>query len=417
MTTDVWKSWNELRKIARRKKVVLWGRSEDWVHKTLRGLEPVDVAYIVDSNQAYAGTSFAGLDVRMPSALASEGKESLFIVITGGVYESIAESIEQLGYEAGAHYCVTPEIRDWALLHEIKDHDQTLVVCCSDYPASSRNKRSSEAGGGLYTLNTQDRALVKRFSACIRQAVQVGEAVYAVEFPSKSVIVLSTDFHEIDRFPLDRDDRGEERPNACGIAYHQPSKVFFVANSGSDTINIYDEADFKLLDTVHFSEKFKEIGDEQHHINDICVAGDCLYVSYFSLSGNWRRAVNDGGVSEYNILSLESGHVPVIQGLWKPHSVEYLDGNLCVLDSMRGEFYVGSDSTSGKFPGFVRGLAFDSRFYYVGQSEDMYASRLFRVSNNVMTNAGVWLFDMETKCSRFFSCPEIMNIHDLLILE
>ncbi len=33
--SGIWKSWTELRKSCKGKKVVLWGRSEDWVHKTL----------------------------------------------------------------------------------------------------------------------------------------------------------------------------------------------------------------------------------------------------------------------------------------------------------------------------------------------------------------------------------------------
>ena len=45
----------------------------------------------------------------------------------------------------------------------------------------------------------------------------------------------------------------------------------------------------------------------------------------------------------------------------------------------------------------------------------MYMHRLLGLSNNIMQNAGIYLFDSETKVSRFYSFPDLVNIHDILI--
>jgi len=79
--------------------------------------------------------------------------------------------------------------------------------------------------------------------------------------------------------------------------------------------------------------------------------------------------------------------------------------------------YYFSTLKAGEFSGFTRGLAHDSRFYYIGQSEDMYVTKRFGIADDIMTNADLYLFDMATKVSHFYSMLDNMNIHDLLILE
>ena len=415
---DIWKSWTEVKKICGgKRRVILFGRSEDWVPKTVPKLDLVKTRYIVDSNPAYKGSSFSGLPVYPPDELYKEDKNDIYVIITAGPYESVAEQLLQMGFLPGDHFCCTPELKDWGLLQEIRDYEQSIIVSCSDYSVKGK-KRYSKWGGGIYVCNTLKNDLQKSVPGHFRQLTQVEDRIYAVEFVEKKIYVLSKKLEIVDTLLLDDPNvEDKEKPNACGIAYHSKNKWIFVANAGSDTINIYDQDDFRLLHKIHFSEKFNLVGDGQHHINDICIVEDNLYVSYFSISGNWKRGILDGGISEYNVNSLTSGSRPVVAGLWMPHSVEYIDGNLCYLDSMRGEFYIGNQKVAGKFPGFVRGLTYDGRFYYIGQSEDMYMSRLFRVSDNIMLNAGIYLFDVATKVSRFYSFPYIMNVHDLLILS
>ena len=84
---------------------------------------------------------------------------------------------------------------------------------------------------------------------------------------------------------------------------------------------------------------------------------------------------------------------------------------------MRGGFHTTDQVVAGEFDGFARGLAFDGRFYYIGQSEDMYMSKRFGTTNNIMLNAGFYLFDIGTKASRFYPMLDNMNVHDLMIID
>jgi hypothetical protein len=106
-----------------------------------------------------------------------------------------------------------------------------------------------------------------------------------------------------------------------------------------------------------------------------------------------------------------------VEGLWKPHSPEIIQGNLFYLDSIRGRLHLNSHVFAGEFSGFTRGLAHDGRFYYVGQSEDMYLTKRFGVAGNTMLNAGFYLFDATTRASSFYPMLDNMNIHDLFIAE
>ena len=82
---------------------------------------------------------------------------------------------------------------------------------------------------------------------------------------------------------------------------------------------------------------------------------------------------------------------------------------------MRGRLHLSNQTIAGEFSGFVRGLAHDGIYYYIGQSEDMYISRLFGTKPSVMLNAGFYLYDTETKASRFYPMLDNMNVHDLMI--
>ena len=169
---EIWKTWTEVKKVCKDKKVIFWGRSEDWIPKTLKNCDFVKEKYIVDVNPTYNETSFSGLNVYLPEKLKDENRNDIYIIITGGVYESIVESLDSMGFVAGKEYCCTPEIKDWGLLQEIREYDKNIIVSCSDY-SEKGGKRYSKLGGGIYLCNTRDNTLEKKISGHFRQIVKV----------------------------------------------------------------------------------------------------------------------------------------------------------------------------------------------------------------------------------------------------
>ena len=130
-----------------------------------------------------------------------------------------------------------------------------------------------------------------------------------------------------------------------------------------------------------------------------------------------EEGIFDGGVSKLDLNELSKPPVVLVRDLLKPHSPKIINGELCYLDSMRGRFFKKSQEYAVEFQSFARGLAFDGRFYYIGSSEDMYMSERFGHSNNILLNAGFYVFDADTKASRFHAMLNNMNIHDIVVLK
>lgn len=410
---NYWKDWNFVKNISAVKKIIFYGRSEDWVHKTLRNLKRESVECIIDMNKSYHNTNYMGLKINSPSFLKDINKNNFYIIITAGPYESVVEDLEKMGFLSGENFCCTPELYDWAKLIQIKNYEKQIIFSCSDYELENqKEKRKSKLGGGLYYLNTGSGEIEKKISGQIRQVIRFKNKYLAVDHFKKIVLILDKKLNIEDEINLDNYNNIIEKPNFCGICVDEKRKHLFIANAGTDTINIIDLDNYKTIERINFSEKYKISNSGQHHINDIEFKDDHLIISYFSFSGNWKNGVMDGGVCELKPDKPNSKNI-LISDLWMPHSVKYLNGNICVLDSMRGKLIIGNEY-SGYFPGFARGLDYDGIYYYVGQSECMYVSRLFGHTKNVVCNAGIYIFDSHSKSSRYFNLPDIMNVHDII---
>jgi len=135
------------------------------------------------------------------------------------------------------------------------------------------------------------------------------------------------------------------------------------------------------------------------------------------MTGNWKRDLYDGAILEYDIVTKELVG-PVIQGLWMPHNIKFIDGSLHVLDSLPGQLKTNNASVIGDFPAFTRGLAHDGVYYFIGQSRNRNHSKNIGISNNVSIDAGIIVFDAHTKASRFLQLPpKISEIHSILLLD
>lgn len=401
-----WLEWHDIKKIAIKREIVFYGRSEDWTQKALNKVTP---SCIVDNNSLYHKKKYQEIPILNPKEGVYQKKYKPFIIITSGVYEGIISELQENGFIPGKDFSCCPDYRDFKLLDEFRVHDEKLLLTCSDYNEPTR-ARYSKDGGGLYLYDLASCVSEKIVSGSFRQIVVKNDNFYLVDYVACEILVLSKSFEIIRKYQLDA-------PNYCGLAYNESKNIFILVNTGKDIISIHSGNDFKLLDCIHYSKQKEMYGVSEHHINDVCTEGSNIYVTYFSHSGNWKKGIFDGGVSKIDLNDLSKPPVVMVQGLWKPHSPEIIDGNLCYLDSMRGRLYTNSQQYTAEFQSFTRGLAFDGRFYYVGSSEDMYMSERFGYSNNILLNAGFFMFDAKAKASRFFPMLGNMNIHDIIVLK
>ncbi len=413
---NIWQSLEYIKEQSKNKTIVFWGRSEDWVHKTIKELSGISIEAIVDINEVYHNTSFYDIPVISPSKL-NEIEDDIFIVITGGTYESIIDSISDMNYKKGTEYCCSPVFKDWAILHDMRDYEQNLLIVSSDHTEKEGGKRYSRLGGGLFTFNTSTNKLEKKVDGHFRQIVEVDNLYYVVEYVEKLVYVIDKEYNILHKYKIDQSEKQNEKPNSCGIAYHPKKEQFYIANAGSDVINIYKKQNFQYVDSIHISQKSTQKGGGLHHINDLTIADDSLFVTCFSITGVWKNDFMDGGIFEYDVNNIQKSPNVLINTLWKPHSIEYINNKICYLDSMRGNLHIGNQVVAGYFQGFARALAYDNRFYYVGQSEAMYLKELFHINSNTILNSGIYMFDATNKVSRFYTFPELSNVHDILVIN
>jgi len=403
---DIWKSWGEISSVSVNRDIVFYGRSEDWIPKSLQKVKP---SIIVDNNNKYHGQNYLDIPIGLPSKKLYENDgEKPYVIITSGVYDGIIHELINNGYIPGTDFSCCPEYRDYKILEEIREYEQDVYISCSDYNEPT-NTRYSKAGGGIYRYSIGSNICKKIAIGIFRQLVQKGDFVYVLDFVENTLNKFTKKFELDNTYELDA-------ANYCGLAYDETLNVFVLVNAGLDTISVHDGDNFKLLDSVHYSGRDHGV-TSQHHVNDVCVLNGKAYVTYFSHSGNWKKGVFDGGVSEFDLNELHTSPQVLVTDLWKPHSPEIIDGNLCFLDSMRGRLYLKTQEFAVEYKSFARGLAFDGKYYYVGASEDMYMSERFGYTDSVLLNAGFYLYDPITHASRFYPMLDNMNIHDILILN
>lgn len=400
--SSLWKSWDQLKSDVTGRDVYLYGRSEDWVHKAVKGFG-LPIAGIVDRDTAYHGTEYQGLKIIPIEQIGY--RKNVYFIITAGDFGGIVETLEKLGYSAGSDFSCSPDFRDYEVLGRLKRFDKKILVSSSDYNDRQR-ARSSWLGGGMYLVDSATGAFEKLATGSFRQFEVLADGrIVAVEYVDKKLVLFSPEFEIVDTIDIDL-------PNYCGLSVCDQTGNVSILNAGTDEILTFDSENWKII----HRRNFRKARDKySHHLNDCIYHGGKLYCSYFSFSGGYKIDVFDGGVACVDPLG-DGEPVPLLTGLWKPHSPRFFEGKLSVLDSMTGRLISGKPNFQAKFPGFVRGMDKYLQYYVIGQSEDMYVSERMNIET-VMLNAGLYIYDVEYNASRFISISGLMNVHDVKILE
>ena len=408
MSHGIWTSFSELNALTKDKKIIFFGKSEDWVEKTLRAFKK-SVAYIVDNNQNLLETDFSGIPVLNPKELLKETPSSFFIVITSGSFESVVDELCSYQLKPGIDFCCSPVLNNQKILADIHNHDQKLLVASPDHVIYSELDKKRNIGGGLYTYDISTHEVEKITHGSYHQLVRGQGCFYAINH-FDGIQVFNNDLELLDSKPLE----ANSKPH--GVAYCPKRNLLIAANSGQDKIVFYDASNHQKLDEIKLSDKFDQTGFEHHHINDVYVHGNSLYFTLFSITGNWRLGSYDGCLVEVPLDDLSVKNI-LFKDLWMPHSPCVINGEISFVDTMRGNIHNGGKHPIGNLPGFIRGLASDGRYFYIGTSENRYFDRLKGLSQSILVNGGFYLFDADSKATKFFSMPQVRQVHSLLPLK
>lgn len=398
-----WLNWNEINEIIKDKEVAFFGRG-NWILKTQPYLNK-EPSFIYDNNKFEWG------EIRELSLMVYPGhtangvrKEDTFIIITTSHFHEVYDQLVDMGLVPGKHFCISPSLKNHRAQMEIDMHTAEIYLTCSD-----PYNESNGVGGGLYKYHIPSCTLTKLISGKCHGMVAGNNCYYMVDDHTCSVRKLDKDFKPIERFELPRG----SRPH--GIAYCPKRNWVFVNLSDHDLIAVYDTEYYQPIKEIRLSEKRWRMGSSQHHINDVLVYEDSLYVTMFSFSGNWKIGIFDGGILEFDIDSGERCPTPLVSSLWMPHTPTIIRGKLWYVDSMRGHAYCGTEELPIEFNGFIRGIAYDEHFYYIGQSLHRHPDRLRKISHNISLDTGIFLIDKDSYMTRFFPTPNLTDINTVLV--
>jgi len=414
MEKNIWKGWNEFNQIIAGKKIIFFGVADDWFEKTFRYSDP-NLVYIVDNSETRKGKryfvneKYGEVDVKSPEVL-KEKESDAYVVITSGAYLSIVPQLESLGLKAGEDFCCTPALNHLKIINDFETCQTKLLICSSEHKIYSELDKEKKKGGGLYLYDILKKNYTKLMEGNFHQIIEIGDNYYILDEQRGVLITTKQDFKVIKEFGFEMDSFSH------GLAYCPKREQVFIAKAGLDKISIYDDRDHSHIIDLPLSEKTYKYKRDMHHINDIYIKGDYLYASLFSHSGNCLIGIYDGGILEINLDNYDERRV-LVGDAWMPHGVCFINNELHYLDSMNGAIYRGNKKIVGIFPGFLRGLDFDGRFYYAGQSEIRYFDRLKGIKEYVSLNGGFYMFDEETKAGRFFSMPDVRQIRNLIVLN
>ena len=161
----------------------------------------------------------------------------------------------------------------------------------------------------------------------------------------------------------------------------------------------------------HFLEQ------DHHHINDVYVYKDSIFISMISRSGWWQKGVHDGCIIETNLKRKGKFNV-VIDQLAFPHSITIIDNKLYTLEAVKGNIRIGSDRIVMQLPGFLRGLASGGGdVIYVGQSRARRLKETYDQYYNVSMDSGIYVVNIQEGIFRFIHLPEMCDVYSIMDLE
>jgi hypothetical protein len=375
--------------------------------KTFRLLNKPKQLIIIDNASNLWGETQFGTKIEDPNEYSKDKiPVKPFIVICSTSFNEISKQLDEMGYVSAEDYSVSPILNDLRIIDELESVSSKIL-----FSSGSPEGDSDKWGGGVYELIvTQDTWEHRKV---------ISGNIYGMIKYSKNFLSVDTERGIIEfdsKYNIVRSKILPAGMRAHGIAFSEKHEKIFVVGSHLDGVLVLDK-NFNVIDEIHLSFKKSRYGQPEHHCNDCLIVDDSLYVSMFSITGNYKRDVFDGGVLEYDIANNQRVG-QVMDHLWMPHNISLIDGSLHILDSLRGQLRTNNLSVMGEFPAFSRGLAYDGVYYYIGQSRNRNFSKNIGLSKNISIDAGIIIFDINTKVSRFLQLPpKLSEIHSIIILD
>ena len=397
---------NETLKIISKAKKIYFFGSGVIAEKTISNLNLYNkLNGIFDNSKTLWNTKIDNAKIINPKQIKNLKRDEFIILITTTSFKNVYYELEnEFNLKPGVDFYLSFMLQDQVLIEDIQSLKKKIL-----FTSGAPKNNNARYGGGLYEVNLNGNSwkLKKVYNGNCYGLIEVDSHIYLVD-TDKGIIKMNKNFKIISNYKIEKGLR------AHGLSYCNKSKKFVIASSYKDKIVIFNKK-FKKLKEIELTKKIKYESSPQHHCNDCEIINNNVYVSMFSISGNWKKEVFDGGILEINLK--DNNKQTLINNLWMPHNVKYINGSLHILDSLRGGLLFNNFTLQGTFPAFTRGLNYDNGYYYIGQSRNRNFSRFIGVSNNISVDTGIIIFNPELKISRFLQFSNsISEIHSVLLI-
>jgi hypothetical protein len=380
------------------KKIVLFGSGT--VAELNLHLEP---AFIVDNNPDLQGNYFHGLEIRQPIELKDQSSQYHVVVCTTSITE-VKKQLLAYGFIWGVTAYAADLLSEKAAISDLED-SRFRFLTSSGLPSTAE----SFSGGGIHLVEETDEGYPKirnLYQGNTHGLIKTRDG-FAVTCQGKGVILFNSELEIINEIPV----RKGLRPH--GLKQYDNLWVL-VCSNGDCLIGIKDDGEEVFCYSL--SNKLEKYKSAQHHCNDLEIIGDYAYVSMFSVSGNWKRSIFDGGIIE---IDLVTGTQNIINNtLTMPHSITKRDDGFYILDSFKGRLLGPNFTELAQLPGFVRGFDSSQEYYFVGESKNRNFSRLETSRSPVSIDSRITIINKQHRFSRSIPLPRnVSEIHSIICLE
>jgi len=380
------------------KKIVFFGASQ-----IIEGILDLKPAFVVDNNPDMQGSDYYNLEVKSPLVLDGLSKDYDIVVCTTSVSE-VKKQLASYGYIWGENANIAAILKEKAVIANLEDEKFNFLIS-SGLPSTV----TSFSGGGIHLVKEDGDypEITTIYEGDTHGMVRLENGGFAFTCQGKGIVFLDSGYKIINTIPI----RKGLRPH--GLRQYKDIWVV-VCSHGDCILGVNDNAE--EIFCYEFTSKIKSYESSQHHCNDVEIVGDFAYVSMFSVTGNWKRGVFDGGIIEVNLLS---GEVMVItNNLTMPHSVTNIKEGLFVLDSFKGRLLGHNFSEVAQLPGFVRGFDSSNTYYFLGESKNRNFSRLNTGRSPVSIDSRITIINKEYKFCRSIPLPSrISEIHAIICMS
>lgn len=352
---------------------------------------------VYDNNKNMHGASLLGVTIESPDNLSD--KIGDIIICTTSISE-VEHQLSKMGLKN--KILVAPEINEFKYQSQLDNYKGEFLVA-SGLPSNNMHGSS----GGLYKLSVdKDEFEVTNVMSGSCHSVIKFDDGFAVAHQEKGIVILSDDLEIKKLIDLPLNSR------CHGLAHSDNS--FWVACSNRDSILEVSNLG-EIKQEIFISKRREQLGSAQHHINDLCLVDDDLYVSMFSLSGSWKKGIYDGGVRRISLVDKSAD--AVVENLTLPHSVKIFDRSFIVLNSFHGSMLSFGKYEDYTFNGFLRGFDVDDSYFYFGESRNRNSTGLKPKRFPVSIDTNLQIVDRSYGYSRGIPLPSYLSeIHSVLKL-